>query len=64
MSSNKAASMETRIDGLKCLLQPLIKDAANDEPSRKQLLDLFQGLSTTLAAPSDTIWSMIMQVRE
>ncbi len=62
MLSNKAASIEARITGIKGLLQPLIEDATDDEQLRKQLHGLFQGLITTLETPSDAIWRMIMQV--
>ena len=58
------AALTSRIDGLQQDLQSIFQEALKDEDSRKQLLKVVMQGMATLDSPLETIWRLIMTVRE
>ena len=58
------AALTSRIDGLQQDLQSISQEALKDEDSRKQLLKVVMQGMATLDSPLETIWRLIMTVRE
>lgn len=55
-------TIDTRIATLAQDIDVLNKAVAQDEASRKQLLDVLQGATAKVESPVETIWRMIMSV--
>ncbi|KAK0624998.1 S-adenosyl-L-methionine-dependent methyltransferase [Bombardia bombarda] len=60
MGSVPKPAVESRIAALAQDVDAIFKDVANDEPSRKILLDTLRGALGKVESPMDTIWRIIM----
>ena len=61
-SSMEATDMNARIDKIERELNTLSADISQDDAARKKLMAISGKLTTTLEAPGEAIWRIMMQV--